>query len=82
MANPVYVPAHAPATSSDGDLKAWLRKNGLEEITPALEKAGASSVEDVKVLNEGDLEKLGVPVIQRRKLLSLVAADRDAVSVK
>ena len=72
VANPVYVPAQAPATSSDVDLEAWLRKNGLEEIAPALKKAGASSVDDVKLLKESDLEKLGVPVIQRRKLLALV----------
>ena len=71
MANPVYVPAQAPATSSDVDLEAWLRKNGLEEIAPALKNAGAASVDDVKVLKESDLEKFGVPVIQRRKLLAL-----------
>ena len=50
-----------------------MRKNGLGDIAPALRQAGASSVEDLNLLKESDLEKLGVPVVLRRKLFSLVS---------
>jgi class 3 adenylate cyclase len=57
------------------DIGAWLRNLGLERYEPAF-RENEIDVEVLPELTEGDLEKLGLPLGPRRKLLKALAALR------
>lgn len=54
------------------DISAWLRELGLERYADAFE-ANAIDHEVLPDLTEADLEKLGVPLGHRKKLLRAIA---------
>jgi hypothetical protein len=55
------------------DVAAWLRGLGLERYEDAF-RANEVDWEVLPELNEGDLEKLGLPLGPRKKLLRAIAA--------
>jgi class 3 adenylate cyclase len=55
------------------DIPAWLRQLGLERYEPAF-RENEIDWEVLPELTEGDLEKLGLPLGPRKKLLKAIAA--------
>jgi hypothetical protein len=60
------------------DIVDLLRSVGLERYEPAF-RAQEIDIDDLPELTETDLEKLGLPLGPRRRLLKAVAALRQAV---
>jgi hypothetical protein len=54
------------------DIAAWLRELGLERYQPAF-RENEIDWEVLPELTEGDLEKLGLPLGPRKKLLKAIA---------
>ena len=55
------------------DVGGWLRKLGLEQYEPVFREHAIDS-EVLPELSEGDLEKLGLPLGHRKRLLKAIAA--------
>eukprot|EP00439_Symbiodinium_sp_Y106_P085617 s2_g29.t1 len=54
---------------TDEDLEALLKRLRLERFAGPLADLGAESVADLSYLQDADLEKAGIPVVPRRKIL-------------
>src|SRR5437870_8978546 len=59
------------------DIAAWLRSLGLERYEPVF-RDDEIDAEVLQELNEPDLEKLGLPLGSRKKLLKAIASLRQA----
>jgi hypothetical protein len=62
------------------DIAAWLRELGLERYVDAFE-ANAVDHEVLSELTDADLEKLGVLLGHRKKLLKAIAALSDGTGI-
>ena len=63
------------------DVTSWLRSLGLEKYEPVF-RENEIDTDVLPELSELDLEKLGVPLGHRKRLLKAIAALRDDASVQ
>ena len=67
---------HRPVAQASDEVAAWLRKIGLEATRQAFTKLGVESVGDFSFVEMADIEALGLPPVQKRKLWAAIQASR------
>jgi len=53
-------------------LAAWLEQNGVSAAAKAVAAAGATTISDLMLLTNEDIQSLGLPIILRNKLAAAI----------
>jgi len=75
MASPAADIAPASAASPaelSPDVAAWLEQNGVSAAAKAVAAAGATTISDLMLLTNEDIQSLGLPIILRNKLAAAI----------